>query len=702
MKTELFLDYQTVLANRSAPVHFAVKFHAEEVTAARPQPAAFCVALDRSGSMEGAKLEHARKATALAVRNLRKNDLFGLVVFDDCARTVVPLQTVTDRQQVLQVIEAVVPGNSTNLTGGWMLGRDELKKAPDGVSRRLLLLSDGQLNHGIIEPLVVQQIVAQGLEQDRIRTSCLGFGPQYNEDLMGEMARITGGQFYDAQSPEQLPAIFTAELDGLQKLAVQNLRLRIKSLDFCEKITVLGNYPVVLLPDGRYELAIGDLIGDEERIVCFAIEVLPLPCIEGEPVATLAGEKLLEVEFQYDELRENACLSRTESQIVRIQATANPSEVKVNEEVVSWVALQQVGRTAEDVTKKIDSGDLDGAERIVGEAIQRLAKYGSGTGAADAIRLLADLVQRLKDRQDIGTSRKTSRYYSSSLGKMSSKELWLAQQAAPKFKSGAIPHQPSAPKSPGTIPDELVAAVQSAASIVIMTGAGISAESGIPTFRDALTGFWANYDLEKLATPQGFQADPALVTRWYDERRQQCAGVRPNPGHIAITQLQKWAENGRRSLTIITQTVDRLHQAAGSTDVIELHGSLWVWRCIKCAKEQEERGGPFPEYPPRCECGGIRRPVIVWFREQLPEEAMNRATVAASRCDLFFSIGTSAQVHPAAGLAEQAKRMGARIIEVNPSPTSLTPNVDWILSGKAGEILPTLVRRIVGGDSQQH
>jgi hypothetical protein len=149
----------------------------------------------------------------------------------------------------------------------------------------------------------------------------LGFGEDYNEDLMSEMSRVTSGQFYDAQSPEQLPAIFAAELEGLQNLAVQNLRVRIKRLDFCERFALLGNYPMVPLPDGRHEIALGDLTGDEERIVCFALEVLPLPWVDGKPVASLEGEKLLEVEFQYDELQDQSVRSRTESRVVRIQAT---------------------------------------------------------------------------------------------------------------------------------------------------------------------------------------------------------------------------------------------------------------------------------------------------------------------------------------------------------------------------------------------
>jgi NAD-dependent SIR2 family protein deacetylase len=693
MKTELFLDYQTVLANKAAPVHFAVRFHADEVVNDRPQPAAFCIVLDRSSSMDGEKLTQARKATELAVRNLRRNDLFGLVVFDDKCQTVVPLQTVMNRQEVLSLINRIDGGGSTNLTGGWMLGRDELKKAPDGVSRRLLLLSDGQLNVGIVEPVAVNQIVASGLEQDRIRTSCLGFGEGYNEDLMAEMARVTGGQFYDAQSPEQLPAIFTSELEGLQKLAVQNLRLRIKPLDFCEQIALLGNYPVLKLPDGRYELAMGDLMSDEERVVCFALEVLPLPCIEGQPVASLAGEKVLEVEFQYDELMGQSVHSRTESQVVRIQATANPDEVKVNEEVVSWVALQRAGQVAEGVTKKIDQGDLKGAETELKATIDRLKKYGAGTGTADAIRLLSDLVQRLEQRSDIGVTRKSARYYSSSLGRMSSSDAWTGSGPPPGFKQKH--HVLVTPSStPADIPDNLVAVLRRARRVTVLTGAGISAESGIPTFRDQVTGFWANYDPQKLATSEGFKADPALVTRWYDERRLQCAAAKPNPGHVAIAELEKWYESRGSTFTLITQTVDRLHQAAGSQSVVELHGTLWLWRCIQCGQEQEERGGSFPSYPLLCACGGMRRPSVVWFGEELPAVALRHAEITSGNCDIFLSIGTSGRVYPAALLAKESVRSGACLVEVNPIPTALTPTAHWALTGNAGVILPFLVQQL--------
>ena len=174
---------------------------------------------------------------------------------------------------------------------------------------------------------MVMRLVGAGLEKDAVRTSCLGFGPAYNEDLMAECARITGGQFYDAQSAEKLPAIFAAELEGLQKLVVQNLRVRFKRLDFCEAAMLLGNSPVVNLPDGRQEITVGDLVSGETRVLCFELGVLPLPLVAGQPVCSLEGELLLELEFLFDEIGETSIHSKTVNQIIRIQDTQDPAEV---------------------------------------------------------------------------------------------------------------------------------------------------------------------------------------------------------------------------------------------------------------------------------------------------------------------------------------------------------------------------------------
>ncbi len=232
--------------------------------------------------------------------------------------------------------------------------------------------------------------------------------------------------------------------------------------------------------------------------------------------------------------------------------------------------------------------------------------------------------------------------------------------------------------------------LRSAQRVVALTGAGISAESGVPTFRDAQTGLWAKYRAEELATPEAFLANPRLVWEWYVWRRQLTELAQPNPGHAALVQFQERFAD----FTLVTQNVDGLHARAGSRDVIELHGSIATTLCF------DERI-PVTDFTddgqncPRCPgCGAWLRPGVVWFGESLPRAALQRAERAAASCDVLFSIGTSSLVQPAAGLPLLAKQRGALLIEVNPSPTPLTPHADQVLSGPAGQVLPQLLQQL--------
>ncbi|MFI1993578.1 SIR2 family NAD-dependent protein deacylase [Actinoplanes sp. NPDC020271] len=230
--------------------------------------------------------------------------------------------------------------------------------------------------------------------------------------------------------------------------------------------------------------------------------------------------------------------------------------------------------------------------------------------------------------------------------------------------------------------------------VVVFTGAGISAESGVPTFRDALTGLWSRFDAQSLATPQAFQEDPDLVWGWYEWRRRLVQQVRPHHGHLAVARMAAWAPQ----LTVITQNVDDLHERAGSDAPVHLHGSLFAPRCVSCLHpaplpetvEQPGEGSRIP--PPRCTlCGDLVRPGVVWFGEQLPEEALFAAAQAASRCDLLLTVGTSGLVYPAAEIPRLAARSGAAVIQVNPQATPLDPITAANLRGAAAEILPALV-----------
>ncbi len=238
------------------------------------------------------------------------------------------------------------------------------------------------------------------------------------------------------------------------------------------------------------------------------------------------------------------------------------------------------------------------------------------------------------------------------------------------------------------IPQELVERLAAAHRVAVLTGAGISAESGIPTFRDALTGLWARYDPQELATPEGFARNPKLVWEWYAARRASIAGVQPNPGHAALAALEKRFEQ----FTLVTQNIDSLHQRAGSREVVELHGNI---ARVKCSIEQIIVSDfPADESPPRCPCGAFLRPDVVWFGEMLPAEALARAEAAAEQCEVFLSIGTSAQVYPAAELPLRALSAGATVVEINPERTALSRHVHFALQGSAGAILPQLLQEL--------
>ena len=238
-----------------------------------------------------------------------------------------------------------------------------------------------------------------------------------------------------------------------------------------------------------------------------------------------------------------------------------------------------------------------------------------------------------------------------------------------------------------SIPAALIESLAESRHAVLLTGSGTSAESGIPTFRDAQTGLWAEYRPEDLATPEAFARNPRLVWDWYAWRRELVGQAEPNPGHVAIAELQTILP----ALTLITQNVDGLHQRAGSHNVIEFHGNIMRSRCLECHAAAE-----IPAHderrPPHCpQCDALLRPDVVWFGESIPPDALRLALAALESCDVFMAIGTSAQVQPAAGLGLLAKQHGATLIEINPATTPLTDDCDFVLNGASGELLPAII-----------
>jgi NAD-dependent deacetylase len=241
---------------------------------------------------------------------------------------------------------------------------------------------------------------------------------------------------------------------------------------------------------------------------------------------------------------------------------------------------------------------------------------------------------------------------------------------------------------------QAAAALARATRVAVLTGAGVSAESGVPTFRDA-NGLWEGHAIEEVATPEAFARNPELVWRFYNQRRAKLTTVQPNPGHFALVELENRCPGD--GFALVTQNVDGLHRRAGSRSVLELHGNLAFTRCTGCRKLIDRGAEPLPALPHCEECGAMLRPEIVWFGEALPEDVWARAMTATYQCDVFLTVGTSAVVHPAAGLIGLAKRRGAVVVEVNPKPTAASGAVDVRLAGPAGVVLPKLVALLPPG-----
>jgi NAD-dependent deacetylase len=242
---------------------------------------------------------------------------------------------------------------------------------------------------------------------------------------------------------------------------------------------------------------------------------------------------------------------------------------------------------------------------------------------------------------------------------------------------------------------DLRARLAAAQKLCVLTGAGMSAESGIPTFRDAQTGYWARMDPMQLASEAGFRADPRLVWDWYAERREGVRQAQPNAGHLA---LGDYARRHPGRLTLVTQNVDDLHQRAGNVDALRLHGDILLDRWLqRCAHQPSlfDTASALPGRPPKCpHCGNLVRPGVVWFGEMLPEGVMEAAQLAAFECDVMLVVGTSGAVWPAAGLAQVAREAGAHVAILNPQPSEIDDQAHVCLRGTAAEVLPAVLAKV--------
>ncbi len=233
--------------------------------------------------------------------------------------------------------------------------------------------------------------------------------------------------------------------------------------------------------------------------------------------------------------------------------------------------------------------------------------------------------------------------------------------------------------------EKLISLIRPDTRVVAFTGAGVSVESGVPTFRGS-DGLWNKYRAEDLATFQAFEANPKLVWDWYNSRRANMLKVEPNPGHMALAEFERYFKD----FALITQNIDGLHQRAGNQKILKLHGDIWEVRCIECGNTKMDYSVPLEPTPPRCSCGGLLRVGVVWFGEMLPMETYEQAVEKTRHSQLFFSIGTSAVVYPAAYLPQLARDSGSYVVEINVEPSALSDSCHEVLLGPSGKILPAV------------
>ncbi len=457
MITNVQFDHASVLLNTAQPVHLCLTFDAPQTVDARPQPVAFVAVIDRSGSMGGQPIEAAKKAAADVVRNLRPRDLFGLVVFDSAAQTRFPLGPVTNQAAVLEIISHIRSGGSTNLAGAWSLARHEFDSAPAENPRKILLLTDGQLNAGITDPDRVKQIVTEGVESRGIRTSCLGFGRSYNEDLLEAMANATGGGFHDANNPDALPEIFRKELDGLQQIVVQNLRVTLRLTGFADQVVCFGEYPGVTLPDGGRRYAIGDLVSGEQRRVLLALEVPQIPLgADGRPVADWHGEHVADLVVSYDLITDAGMVSKEETHRLKLLEAQSPEDVRVNSELLPWVALQTATAAVETARQARDRGAAEDARGIIAKALERLKSAPASLLTEDALRLLRQAERALAPDSDYSRTKKEMLHMKRQYGRLSTADDTvmdpdqLPSFRKPRGRNPEAPESGDAGRSPGS------------------------------------------------------------------------------------------------------------------------------------------------------------------------------------------------------------------------------------------------------------
>jgi Ca-activated chloride channel family protein len=350
-----------------------------------------------------------------------------MVTFDSEVEVVLPLAKIEDKERVCEIIRNLSTRGMTYLSGGWEQAKEQLKKAEPGILKRMLLLTDGMANRGVTDHRELITLVGDGLRNDGIRTSCLGFGDHYQEDLLSDMATHSTGNFYDVDSKEKLPTVFAAELEGALRISVENLRVRIKPEEQCVSWDDFGGMRKTALEDGRSELLVGDLVSEEVR--SFALELK----VRSADSGTI--NDLISMEFVYDLVLEEGTESKIEKRTVEISFVDNPDEVVLDDTILSIITTQRTSKIIREAIEKIDRGEeLEAIEFLRGE-LKKLEELERPELIADSEMLIRSTIEKIEMGWRRSRGRKFAQYSSRSYSKMSSSEYWSADESySPSFK----------------------------------------------------------------------------------------------------------------------------------------------------------------------------------------------------------------------------------------------------------------------------
>ena len=654
------LSHNVISTAEASRLFVLVKIVAPAIEEQKRVPLNLSLCIDTSGSMQGDKIKYACHASKFLVSQLSPVDIFSLVQFSDDPRVIVPAQHITNKDNIKYLIDRIVADGYTNLSGGWLLSSQELlKNIKREQVNRIILLTDGQANRGVIPH---EQLVGIGrdLTSRDITTSTVGFGSDFNEDLLIRVAEGGRGNFHYINSPEIAPRIFSEELSELLALFAQNLILTIAPSSQVQYVRVHHEYPVRQTGKGEMQVEMGDIYSMDQKALLVEF-VVP---------ASMAGEKVgvSALTLTYQQIYGNLSFNEV-SALVKV-GYGHKEELesqKINPIVQREILLCSLASERKEAISIADSGNLKDAKKKLQDSIDRI--LGSDFSDEDLfkqeVKKLKGLLQNFDSREAYQSSGRKAAYYGSiSLSK--GKGIYSSARA-------------------GSYPLEAIEILKNAQSVVVITGQSFSEEIGVPGLEKGLPG---KEKLAEILTYESFEKRPAEVWSYIEGIRELIAGLDPGDGFATVARMEDyWKE-----FQIITAAIDGMHKRAGNTNVLELFGNVFNARCIAENKVIEahslNRGGE-----EKCSCGSYLRPDIFLRGEKLSDDLYKKAISLVTAGKVILMLGVNFK--EGWELMNMAKEKGAVVMEINKFDTSQFGVTNFNLGKETKVELPLLWKQVL-------